>query len=321
MIIKERVLPIPIVKLESLLRRIPKEHVKRRLIEAELAKRLSGFRGEQSVDYYLYRLIESENHLIINDIRLPYNSKNYFQIDVLILSKTHFLILELKNIAGELIFDSKFKQIIRKNNGKEEVLPDPILQINRQEILLREQLKKYNFPFIPIESLVVMTNSSAILKSINDTDGYYNKVIRIASLPDKINEFEATYNREIITTKEINRVADYILSNHNPGDVDFITKFEIDKSHIINGVICPKCNEAPMKSIYMKWRCQMCNHISEDAHLLALQEYKLLINSQISSKELKKYFLLHNDSVCYRWIKKLNLPFSGGKFKGRRYSL
>ncbi|WP_163100886.1 nuclease-related domain-containing protein [Peribacillus alkalitolerans] len=319
MIKKERTLPIPIQKLESLLRRLPKDHVKRRVIEAELAKRLSGYRGEQSIDYYLYRLIDSKDFHIINDLRLKSNS-TYFQIDVLILSKTHFLNLELKNISGELIFDSKFKQVIRKYYGKEEVLPDPIIQINRQEIFLREQLKNINLPYIPIETLVVMTNPSAILKSIYDTDGYFNKVIRSATLPERIKAFEDTYKREVLTTKDLIRLTDHLVSNHIPGNVDVLSQFQLQTVDLINGVLCPECKDSPMKSIYMKWYCPKCLHISKDAHVQALHDYKLLFNSQISSGQLKTYFLLESDSVCYRWLKKLNFPFTG-KFKDRRYQL
>ncbi|MFL0364403.1 hypothetical protein ACH0BF_15460 [Pseudobacillus sp. 179-B 2D1 NHS] len=53
MIVKERKVPVKILKLEALLRRLPDHHIKRPLIEEELAISKAGFRREQSIDFYL----------------------------------------------------------------------------------------------------------------------------------------------------------------------------------------------------------------------------------------------------------------------------
>lgn len=52
MVAKKKV-PLMILKLESLLRRMPLQHPKRVLVARDLAKRNAGFKGEESVDIRL----------------------------------------------------------------------------------------------------------------------------------------------------------------------------------------------------------------------------------------------------------------------------
>ncbi len=53
MIIKERHIPLAILKLEALLRRLPSNHSKIPQIKDELGKRMAGFKGEVSLDFPL----------------------------------------------------------------------------------------------------------------------------------------------------------------------------------------------------------------------------------------------------------------------------
>ncbi|MGM0874073.1 MAG: hypothetical protein ACQEWV_04595 [Bacillota bacterium] len=67
MIIKEKELPIKIKKLEALLRRLPKGHSKCSYVEEEFAKRMAGYKGEKSLEYYLSFL--DEDFHIFHDLR------------------------------------------------------------------------------------------------------------------------------------------------------------------------------------------------------------------------------------------------------------
>jgi len=131
LIIKNRLIPIRIRLNEALIRRIPAAHPQRSTIEGDLAKRRAGYRGEQSLDYYLSHLPDKE-FTILHDLRL-FNGSTYFQIDTLILSPYFALIIEVKNILGTLLFDETFNQFIRTRNEKEEGFPNPLIQAKRPE--------------------------------------------------------------------------------------------------------------------------------------------------------------------------------------------
>lgn len=107
MIVKERKMPVHLLQLEALLRRLPAHHPKRNVVAENLAKFMAGYKGEQAIEYPLSFLSEIK-YSILHDIRL-FDQKHYFQIDALIVSSCFLLFLEIKNIFGTLIFDTKFK--------------------------------------------------------------------------------------------------------------------------------------------------------------------------------------------------------------------
>lgn len=110
MIVKERKMPVHLLQLEALLRRLPAHHPKRNVVAENLAKFMAGYKGEQAIEYPLSFLSETK-YSILHDIRL-FDQKHYFQIDALIVSSCFLLFLEVKNIIGTLIFDAKFNQLI-----------------------------------------------------------------------------------------------------------------------------------------------------------------------------------------------------------------
>ncbi|WP_180968208.1 nuclease-related domain-containing protein [Cytobacillus massiliigabonensis] len=127
MIVKERTIPIKIQKIEALLRRIPKSHWKRAEMEADLAKRWAGFRGEQTLDFPLSKLLEKD-FMIFHGLRLS-NGKHFFQIDTLLLTTYFALVLEVKNYTGTLYFDPLLNQLIQTTPNRK--LRDMPIQLNR----------------------------------------------------------------------------------------------------------------------------------------------------------------------------------------------
>ncbi|CUB08629.1 Nuclease-related domain protein [Bacillus cereus] len=167
MIVKERKMSVHLLQLEALLRRLPAHHPKRNVVVESLAKFMAGYKGEQAIEYPLSFLSETK-YSILHDIRL-FDQKHYFQIDALIVSSCFLLFLEIKNIIGTLIFDTKFNQLIRTADGTSEGgFPDPLLQLKRQEMQLRKWLSLHGLYNIPIESLVVISSPRTIIKTSDE---------------------------------------------------------------------------------------------------------------------------------------------------------
>ncbi|WP_213020645.1 nuclease-related domain-containing protein [Siminovitchia terrae] len=90
MVKKARAVPLRILVLEALLRRLPIDHPGRGTIEADLIRRKAGFKGEQSLDYFM-RHLPFNGHYIFQDLRLPLSDNIFFQIDSLLLSNRYFI--------------------------------------------------------------------------------------------------------------------------------------------------------------------------------------------------------------------------------------
>lgn len=84
---KERLIPIIILVLEALLRRLPQNHLKRDSILDEWSRRYAGYRGEQNVDRFMRNLQLPSNYFLFHDLRIPLYKDLIFQIDTLLLTR------------------------------------------------------------------------------------------------------------------------------------------------------------------------------------------------------------------------------------------
>ncbi|CAH0347314.1 nuclease-related domain-containing protein [Bacillus sp. CECT 9360] len=316
MIAKKREVPLTILKLEALLRRLPLQHPKRVLAERDLAKRNAGFKGEESVDIRFNSLPEKE-YFIFHDLCLNNGTYN-FQMDSLIISRNFALITEVKNIAGTLYFDRTFNQLIRILNDKEEGFPDPILQMKRQQRELVSWLEDEKFTTLPTEYLVIISNPSTLIKLKSGYSREYEKIIHSADLENKIKELENKYSKEAISQKEFKKLSRILLREHSPHDPNILDIYSIPREDILTGVICPTCSHFPIIRKKGFWLCPSCNTASEDAHIQGVRDYFLLIKPSLTSAELRKFLHVDSRHTATRILKSMELSSEGAP-KNRTY--
>lgn len=318
MIGKEHQPPVIISKLEALLRRVSKYFVRRLEIESQLGKFKAGYSGELSLDYYLNKLSDKE-YVILHDLRLQ-NKSSIFQIDTLILHRHFILILEVKNIAGDIYIDTSFNQMIRTLNGKTEVFPDPILQAYRQKVELERWLMENKCPSIPIEHLVVLTNPHTQIKNTPEERQVIQRLVRSAKLPFQIESYTHFYPIPSITLKELSKITKLLLKHHTPQTYDVLQQFNVAHSDIICGVYCVECEAATMERMGGTWRCRSCKSVQKDAHVYSLRDYAFLIQPSITNREAREFLRLESASATRKILQKMNLS-STGSTKDKRYDL
>ncbi|WP_369901923.1 nuclease-related domain-containing protein [Bacillus manliponensis] len=89
MIVKERKIPIHLMQLEALWRRLPENYLKREEIAEDIKRQKAGYKGERSVDYQL-TFLKPEKYRVFHDVRL-FDGTHYFQLDTLVLSSKFLL--------------------------------------------------------------------------------------------------------------------------------------------------------------------------------------------------------------------------------------
>ncbi|WP_209125534.1 nuclease-related domain-containing protein [Alkalihalobacillus sp. BA299] len=314
MIKKQRSIPLKILKLEALLRRLPLEHPKRSQIKEALAKSLAGYNGEKAIDFHLSFLPE-ERYTILHDLRIPHNDRLYFQMDTLVLTPKFLLILEVKNINGSLIFDQTFQQLIRTSNDVEEAFPDPLLQVERQKRQLDMWLLKHKFPPVPIKTIVVISNPSTIIKAAPNKE-----VIHAASLPNKLIMLDKFSNKEILTLKEIKKLSNLLIKQHQPRDQNLLQQYQIPHTDILTGVHCPECFRIAMIRKRGKWVCPECTTHSSDAHIFSLKDYSLLIDKEVTNQQVRTFLNIMSTTVAKKLLIASNFE-QIGENKGRKYKL
>ncbi|MGG3571578.1 nuclease-related domain-containing protein [Bacillus gobiensis] len=319
MIVKDRKIPRKILIFKALLRRLPSNHPSRKKIEEELLKSYAGYRGEQSIDYHLTFLPADKYHLL-HDLRLQNRQKHYFQMDTLILSPHFFLILEVKNISGSLYFDQVFHQLIRTADGKEEGFPDPILQVKKQEKQLKYWLADNHYPSVPIVSLVVISNSSTIIRCSPNEKEMKEKVIHSNALPFKLEALEALHKTVKLSNKELKKISHRLYKNHQPIQPSILQQFQIAEKDILTGVHCPSCDRLPMKREEGKWKCDHCESSSNDAHLSSLDDYALLFSTEVTNQQIRRFLHMKSVKQSRSLLTSMNLHKTG-MTKGRTYHL
>lgn len=306
-----------IQKLEVSIKRVPKSlniHLK---LEDHLSKHLAGLHGEKSLEYF-YRYLPQDAHFIHN-IRILHMNY-YFQMDTLIITSRFIILLEIKNYAGHLYFDDRFGQLIRKINDREDVFDDPIEQVKRQAYHLSKILKKHKIPEVPIETLVVITNPKTNIDSPPSNKDALNMIIKSSRLKRKYEEYIQKYEKDVLTMKERKKILRILMKLDEPYNPDILEYFGVDKSELITGVLCSKCNHK-MERISANWQCIKCKHTSKTAHIQALMDYALLISTDITNKQCKDFLDLSTSMQAYHLLQSLNLPYTGASRRSRTYHL
>lgn len=319
MIKKVRKKSIYMNNLEILVNRLNDDLVKQSL-ETEISKMGAGFRGEDSIIYFLNMLPNRKECHVLHDLRIPHES-TFFQLDTLILNPTYILIIEVKNISGILFYDHIFSQLLRTKNGIEEPFQDPIAQVERQKYQLENWFSKNKLPTVPIETLVVMTHSQSVLRTNDVSSRISKKVVHSVQLLDRIMQLQKKYKQHVLLSREVmNKLTRRLIQEHTPRDVDLFERYKISKDMIIKGVQCTECLAFDMKKGYRSWNCPHCSHSSKTSHLKALNDYSLLIQPTITNQQARDFLKLSSVSAASKLLISLKLPHTGTT-RGRIYDL
>lgn len=316
MFIKLRKLPPFALKCEALIRNLPQHHVKLQEINSEFSRVMAGYNGEKTLDYHLGGL-NPNLFDIYPDLRLE-NNNRYFQIDALLLSNKFIICISNKNLTGELEFDPSKGQLIQRKGDSIKVYEDPIAQAQKHRLQMIQWLEKNKFPPIPIDFLVVISNTNANIKKVVGASNHYWKLCRGINLQEKIGYFEKIYANDFITTKERRKLGKLLLKKDTPFEIDIINHFKISKVDLPNGVICPNCYNRPMIHTFNIWECQICGCKSKTAHMQNIQDYFLLTNQPLTNRIFREVTCLNSRYKATRILNSMNLPHQGSN-KGRVY--
>ncbi|MFD0829887.1 NERD domain-containing protein [Neobacillus sp. M.A.Huq-85] len=310
MIVKERTIPLKILILAAILRRLPPNHAKYQQILDELGRRQAGYEGEQSLDFY-YRELPKQKYLIFHDLNLPDGDYNC-QIDTLLLTGEFILIIDVKNMAGKLIFDTENEQFIQIKGDEEKGYSYPTAQAERHQEYIKKLLAANHFPPVPVVYLVVISNSYASYV-ITGKNAYKikPKVCKGDVMLKRILDLEGIYTTPILTAKDLRKLSRLLLKMNTPPTGYLLQKFGIKRSDLLTRVHCPNCKYLPLIRKKQKWYCPRCQHYSIDAHIEALKVYFLLFDIKITNRKFREFVHIASPDTARRLLLSANLIYSG----------
>lgn len=311
--------PLELLKLKALLDNLPLNHRERPAVEKEYRKKLSGFFGERNTAYHL-KFLQHDFYRIHHNIRLSNREGGFYQMDFNISSSNFLALAEVKNLAGEITFNTTFNQLTRRYKGKVERFENPIIQVNNQRYWHSHFLERNHFDNIPIECFVVFSHPNCTLNIDNKNHPIVDYIVLAEELPNKIKKLRLKYDTQIFPNGTLNALSKLLLEKNTPNNLDVLKKFNIAIDELLTGVSCPKCLHLPMTYHRQNWICDSCHHTSETAHYQKLHEYKLLGISAISIREGCRMLLIDNPQALRRLLIKMRLKVRGNN-KARVYFL
>jgi len=301
-----------------LTRRLRKDHPARAVISDDFQSRVSGYRGEKSLDYYLKKLPDSQFD-VIHQLRLK-NGEYYFQMDEVLISPVGLFNLEVKNYSWDLHFDEKFDQFFRipPNKVKRVRSQNPVIQAREQAIQLKHWLIQHQLPILPIEYLFVNANNKSIITADSKNQQILERVTNSETLIDKISQFMKLHEEKNIEKSTLKNIEKLLLTSHIPQDFNIEKMYKITPHEIIPGVHCPQCFSIPMYYKRGIWYCSHCNYHSKTAFVDTVYDYFLLMKPTITNSELREFLHISSGDIALELLRSMNLQCTGVK-KGRVY--
>ncbi|WP_236015526.1 nuclease-related domain-containing protein [Planococcus soli] len=288
--------------MELLLARLSEHHPQRSFLERELHWTVAGKRGESRLQKKFNEFHLEEEFQILWDISLKIGTWSV-QMDGLLLTERCAVIIESKNIHGQLHFDDKTGEFFRINPaGEKTVMEDPRVQLNKHIRFLTQffKMKKIN---LPVSGLIVFTAKDCEFASKPQRASICKTYQMIEYLLKILQAFpHEAENRKLIKIKKM------ILANKSPyKQAPLCAYYFIDPKDLQPGVYCRHCKVHTMQRDKRSWICSKCRARDTSAHLLAIQEYFTFVEPEITNRKLREFCGFESRAVATRLLSQLNL--------------
>lgn len=287
-------------------------------VKSDLSLFKAGVSGEKNIAYEL-----QNSHmpiLILHDLMLKYEEISA-QIDYVVIGQKFILIIECKNMVGdiEITSDGSFIRHYKNFNGrcyKKEGMYSPITQNERHmalvnDILLKENVFKESMLNKILIHKVVVANPKTIINSKYAKKNIKEQIVKLDQLVNilrKIND-----NKEISNLSEdvMKKIGSILLKYNSEERILNTDKYKIEKEHINE-----EQNEQTVKEDYTK------PIMENDPLYIKLKEYRL---NKSKEDKVKPYYIYNNSvmeelvMVKPRTIEELKKIKGFGPVKSEKY--
>lgn len=313
---KEVVLLSEAESLERLLYRLPENHPQRQFIQVELYRTAAGKRGEDRLERKFIEFSPEENHRFLRNICLTLGEWK-IQMDGLLLTERGAIIVESKNISGQLYFDDKTGEFSRVDlEGVRTVMEDPTIQLNKHIRFLSKFFKRHKIN-LPIDGIVVFTSKNCEFMVKPAT----NHVCKTYQLVDYLFKILGTFPQEA-THQNLAKIDKLLQKFHTPYKRQPLCQlYFIDADGLQAGILCISCKKLTMvRKRKAGWICGQCRTVDPQALQQAIQEYFSLMHTQLSNHQLRKFCKLESPYAASRLLAAFELE-TAGALRNRTYQL
>lgn len=287
------------IVLDALLRRVTLE--KRETIKNLLKRAEIGYIGELKVDHIWSEIRLPSECLLFHDYEIPHH-----QIDTLFVCSHFMLILEIKNVAGYIWYETEKHQLIRKRkSGEIESFQSPFEQVKRHTEKLARMVNQLGIT-IPIHKAVIIVEPMTVIGKMPGEIPIYHAI----GLRTEVKRLLLNYSTKRLATDQFEMLKAHLLQLYQPSRYQL--KFEI--SPLRKGALC-SCGKV---MTYKRGFTCSCGNKAKDAFYQGLHDYRMLISEWITNRELREFFSIESHDVANKMLKRLDFTYEGSN-KNRKY--
>lgn len=301
--------------LETLLLRLANDHPQRNYLETRLYRTAGGERGEARLQSRFKEFWIDEDFTAIWDVALALDDWKV-QLDGILLTDRCALVMESKNISGEIHFNESTGEFYRINSSNEKtVMEDPRVQLGKHIRFLTRWFVKHNIP-LPVSGLTVFTSKQCEFTSKPRSAN----VCKTYQMPDYLLKLWQSHPPQ--TAKlNITKVSKLLLANQTPFKRQPLCRqYTINPTDLRSGVMCRACRALSMNRTQRTWICTRCGIRDPAAHIYAAREYFTLIDETLTNRQFRKFCQLESRSIAFRLLRTLDVDVTG-EWKSRVYQL
>ncbi|MFJ8064201.1 nuclease-related domain-containing protein [Psychrobacillus sp. NPDC096426] len=290
----------------ALLKRLSDEHLMEFIVE-EVRKKEAGSRGEHRLIQKLGELCLGSPMKVFPNVSLSIGDWKV-QIDCLVVTDRCCIVLESKNYSDDLYVNLETEEFYKVNrNGEEITLPNPYFQLMNHIRFLRDYFGK-DFSKIKITGAVILTAKSCRVRQKPTHYPFY----KLEGMNEKVIQMYNHYQSHQLSSKQLQTIEHRLQTEQTPFTYPPLCEhYQISPTAIISGVECPHCGVLGMKRISTTWKCMVCNKSERYAHISAVNDYFLLIDKKITSKEFRRFCKVESKYSASRMLNSMDLDAHG----------
>lgn len=290
----------------ALLKRLSDEHLLE-FIGEEIRKREAGSRGENRLVQKLDELGLGFPMKVFPNVSLSIRDWKV-QIDCLVVTDRCCIVLESKNYSDDLYVNLETEEFYKvTRNGEEVNLPNPYFQLMNHIRFLRDYFGK-DFSGMKITGAVILTAKSCRIRQKPSHYPFY----RLEGMNEKVIQMYNHFESHNLSSKQMKTIEHRIQTEQTPFIYPPLCEhYHISPTAIISGVECPFCGVLGMKRVETTWKCVNCNRNDRYAHISAVNDYFLLIDKKITSKEFRRFCMIESKFSASRMLNSMGLEAYG----------
>lgn len=300
-----------LIGLQMLGKRLNDSHPQKDIILAKAKAAKAGLQGERKISEVFAKYTSPFKYFFIENIGLDSNGK--FQMDAIFLTPYFLVILESKNISGNLIFKQNPALLEREApNGKVDVFESPEIQLSRNIYLLQEWLEDKALT-IPIYGVIVLSNSKI---RVIEPPKKHNAI-----LPQTIQVYLRNLPREKVyfDLGKMQQFSDQIkVSQQIYIPFPMCARWGINPEDLRSGVQCENCDFHGMLKRKNGWTCPRFAHLDNVGHKKAIRDWFMLISDTITNKQCRTFLHLESSEIAHRLLQSMDL-IQTGTSRNRKY--